>query len=441
MKKTLLLLASLSLFSCGGALKGGTINFKPPVKAPPMRAVATVVVNEVGKPIVGAVCGLDGVTDMGVTSNKDGYVLFAVPNPFPDTQLVCKADGYEDFSEHRDLKDGNYDMPATVMRSLHKNPMEFSLAELAKIRGAMWPSATDCPGLLLPFGPRPNQQDNIIATDFLSGYSPDQQLAIVNCLTAQGYTHAVIGPIVDSDGYHGQFTPRDWRQNFDAFLDVAQFLYDHGLIPVIFIHPDGWSFEQTQELTHLFLSERAQRLMRIVVPTGWEPAKYEWSSCTWASYVTWARATWPNALVMIHTVSDVDAPAGTDALCNDDDHKWNPDGNAGAWRRVAPFIHGWLIQNGPYYSAPAADPNLARNFAAQFKVDGDGAALHSVAWHFAGNAGWPTNSAWGNSPVLLYNAESTAYSGYWNNLPEASRRAWGKLAIASGAAGCLDGCN
>ncbi len=327
----------------------------------------------------------------------------------------------------------------------HVDPSGVPLGQLAAIRGAMWPNASRCPGgLTLPYGPRPGQSDNIIATDFFANYSADQQLAIVTCLKALGYTHVVMGPIVDSDGYHGQYAPHDWHwedadhlngDNWQKFLDIAQYFWDHGLAPVVFGHPDGWTFDQVRvTMTRLLEDPRAQKLIRIFVPTGWEPTRYGWSSCTWALYTHWAREVLPNALILIHTVNDVDAPVGTDALC-DDNGKPNGDG----WARVVPFIHGWLIQNGPYGAAPEGDHQLATNFLAQFRTDGVGAQQHSIAWHFAGNAGWPTNSAWGNVPILLYAGETTAYNGYWNNMPEAARDEWGDLAVASGAAGYLDG--
>jgi hypothetical protein len=136
------------------------------------------------------------------------------------------------------------------------------------------------------------------------------------------------------------------------------------------------------------------------------------------AYARWARETLPNALVLIHTVTDVDAPVGTDSKGDD-----NGRPNAEGWARIAPFIHGWLIQNGPYETAPSANPPLAREFCAQFKADGDGAELHSVAWHFKGAGGWTRDSAWGRTgvPILLYAAEHTAYSSFWQNLPERPR--------------------
>ena len=294
----------------------------------------------------------------------------------------------------------------------HADPSTLALGELARIRGAMWSARLD-----VPFGPRPGRPDNIIATAYFDNYSSTDRKRIIAALKARGYTHVVAGPLVDTGGYHGQFHPHDWRgAAFDQFLDQLEMFWDSGLAPIVFIHPDGWTFERTRdELTPLLRQERAQRLIRIVVPAGWEPTRHGWSSCTWAAFAQWARQTLPNALVLIHTAADADAPSGRDASCSDRD-------SAGAWTRVAPYIHGWLIQNGPYGTAPQADPALARKFAAQFTAN-------------------PThNSAWGAGiPIRLYAAEQTAYASYWKNLPEPASRAWGDLAIASGADGYLDG--
>lgn len=299
-------------------------------------------------------------------------------------------------------------------QSAHVDPSTTPLGELARIRGAMWSARLD-----LPFGPRPGRHDNVIATTYFENYSSEDQARAIAALKSRGYTHVVVGPLVDTGGYHGQFHPHDWRgPAFDRFLDELQTFWDNGLTPIVFIHPDGWTFERTRDaLTPLLKQDRAQRLIRIVVPTGWEPTRHDWSSCTWAAFAEWARQTLPNALVLIHTVSDADAPSGKDARCRDRDP-------AAAWARVAPHIHGWLIQNGPFDSAPDANPQRARTFAAQFAAAPPGAR----------------SSAWGtNIPILFYAGEQTAYSSYWKNLPEASSRAWGDLAMASGADGYLDG--
>lgn len=296
----------------------------------------------------------------------------------------------------------------------HADPSTIPLAELARVRGAMWSARLD-----VPFGPRPGRPDNIIATSYFDSYSSEDQARIIAALKARGYTHVVVGPLVDTGGYHKQFHPHDWRgAAFDRFLDQLQTFWDNGLAPIVFIHPDGWTFERTRdEFTPLLKRERAQRLIRIAVPTGWEPTRHDWSSCTWAAFAEWARQTLPNALILIHTVSDADAPSGRDARCTDADP-------AVAWARVAPNVHGWLIQNGPYATAPDADSQLAQKFTAQFKD-------RRRVTH---------DSAWGPGvPILLYAGEQTAHASYWDNFPERGSRAWGDLAIASGADGYLDG--
>jgi hypothetical protein len=157
----------------------------------------------------------------------------------------------------------------------------------------------------------------------------------------------------------------------------------------------------------------------------------------------WIRTTLPHALVLIHTESDVDAPVGTDARCNDDDHAWNPGGNAAGWARVAPFYHGWLTQSGAFDNPTQTGgdrehPELTNfeNWQRQF----DPAVRGSYRDRFEhGYAGWPMGSAWGlNQPLLVYAGEYSAYWKFWQHRTEAEGVAWGNRAIAAGAAGYLD---
>lgn len=372
-----------------------------------------------------------GYTDPQLT-NSDGYTVWEVPSTLVDSDVVIAADGYEPFADHLDVlhsHDGQRHNEF-LLTATHVDPSTVPLAQLAAIQGAMWPHA-DIPGV--PYGPRPGDPSNIISTGAWNCYTPAQRDAIATELHRRHYTHVVFGPF--GGGYHGQFC--DGYTDWSVFLDDVQDLWDRGFMPIVFIHNDNTSFEQTRDsYTPLLTTPRAQRLLRIVVPSGWEPTRYGWSSCTWALFVSWARQTLPNAMVLIHTVNDVDAPVGTDERCDD-----NGRPNGEGWTRVvAAGLHGWLIQNGPYDVAPSANPSLAREFAAQFQPDGDGATFHSIGWHFThGIGGFPTTSVWGNTPIKLYSGEVTAYTGYWNNLPESVKEQWGDLCMQQPmCAGYLD---
>jgi hypothetical protein len=306
-----------------------------------------------------------------------------------------------------------------------------TLEQLAAIRGAMW--SVRWPGR---FGPRPGSPDNILAMDYGEWYTPAEQLDMCQRYFGEGYTHFVTGPAVDPDGYHGQYptqptvpTMAQWNQ----YLDWIELCASFGGIPIHFVHPDGWTLEQMDQLEGLYTTPRAQALLPILVPTGWEPTRYDWKAAYWRAIIDKVKGWQANPadkLFLIHTVTETDAPTG------DGDNF--PNGNAGAWEIVAPAIHGWLVQNGPYNVGPDDDHALASNFGDQF----DPTVRGSLADRFVhGYAGWPNFSAWGSqSPLRVYNGECTAYESYWGNLPQAISKAWGNLALSRGAAGALDGC-
>lgn len=455
LKRLSALLLTLFAVACGAShtppvVSPGTTPAPPPQSTTTdMRAVGLVVVEDTdGRAVAGASCSLQDVPGWTspVTSNAQGYLVWLqVTAGLSNTAVRCTTTGYEPYLASAVLHTHvDENLVPIALTSLHVDPSAIPFEQLAAIRGAMWPQ-----GLGLPLGPRPNEANNIIATNFFHNYSTADQARVLAWENDQRYTHVVVGPLVDSDGYHGIYRPTDWREHWDEFLDIHQQFWDNkpsdesrswGQAPVTFIHPDGWTFEQTRDALTPFLSTpRAQRLIRIAVVSGWEPTRYGWSSCTWAKFVAWGRQVLPNALILIHTVADVDAPVGTDELCDD-----NGRPNGEGWTRVVNAgLDGWLIQNGKdggaYNESPTNDPEIARNFAAQFKADGDGATLHGVRWHFAnGIEGWPRLTWRGKSP-LIYNAECTSYTAFWESIAEAARVAWGNLAVASGADGYLDG--
>lgn len=414
-----------------------------PVPPPAMRAVGALVRN-LQNGVVEASCSIQTTSDSWLTATAnptDGYLVWPqVPSSLSATLVECQAPGYVPLVESRVLTSTtNEDLVTLVMVADHVDPSVFSLPELAAIRGAMWPLGTAASCGLVPLGPRPNQPDNVIATDFILNYSPEMQTCIMEELQARGYTHVVMGPLVDSDGYHGMWQPTDWRgENFSRFLDAIQNFEDHHLHVVVFIHPDGWTFEQTRdELTPLLLQPRAQRLIRIAVGPGWEPTKYDWSSYTWALYGQWIRTVLPNALSLLHTVCDVDAPVGTDARGDD-----NGTGNQTGWARVAPFYHGWLTQSCAFESpdvhgdANHPDQTNFQNWTSLFNPSIRG-SYQDRFQH--GYAGWPQSSAWGEGqPLKVYAAEYSAYWKFWHHRTEAEAVIWGNAAMAAGADGYLD---
>lgn len=326
------------------------------------------------------------------------------------------------------MSDSELLLLASGSGSSHVDPSQIPLETLAKIRGSMWTAR-----LNLPFGPRPNQDSNIIATDFMSCYSGTDKARIVEALKGRGYTHVVMGPVVDSDGYHGCYPPRDWSDAFDEWLDLMQYFWDHGLAPVVFIKPDNWTAADLETLTPLFQSVRAQRLIRICVPGGWEPSE-DTSNAEWVRWVSWGARVLPNALRLIHMAADFDAPGN-----NDDFTQSSPlyIGMAEAWHRVVPYLHGYLVQNGGYATSGDEVPtyDFVLNFQAQFNMP------RGLTDRFQnGYAGWPTYSAWGEKPLLVYAGEFAAYGDFWQNFDEHYARLLGDIALASGAAGSLDGC-
>jgi hypothetical protein len=443
---------------------------KPPTPIPPVppaptpadgwKPIAIVVYDVNGKPLPGATVKLDGNPNVYPQTNRDGYTIVDVPMSLQASQLYVTIAGYVPFSVHVDLPMHGEDLvvaPSTIplhenqmlvgsLTSDHFDPSSVPLRTLARIRGAMWTVRGPW-----RFGPRPGSPDNITALEFIYSYGDplnafalnDEQKAQIAKYKGLGYTHVAFGPPC-AQSYHGQYPDTDFSTSpemFDKFLDWLQMWWDNGLTPVVFMHKDGASFDETVAMwDHLIRGNaRAQRLIRIIVPTGWEPTKYDWSSKTWAAYCKWAREILPNALVLIHTVADVDAPVGTDALYDD-----NGKPNAEGWSHVTPYIHGWLVQSSAFENPDAhSDPNNPQNtnfdnWANQFDKNVRGS--YYDRFH-NGYAGWPRNSAWGDEPIYIYAAEFASYWEYWQNRPYDEGVKWGDRAIRAGADGVLDSCS
>lgn len=327
--------------------------------------------------------------------------------------------------------------------SRHVDPSKFSFEELAPVRGAMWTAR-----LNLPWGPRPNQDSNILPMDFYEYFGTKDRKRMIGAYRGdRGLTHAVTGPMVDLGGYHGLWPSTNILEGgqplWDWYLDAMQEWWDAGITPVHFAHPDGWSLDDMQLLLKYYRQPRAQRLLRVIVWTGWEPTRYDWTNAYWNSFLEQAWEIMPHALKVVHTVGDVDA------LTGGDDYRTNPPqpgGNATCWQYSAPLLHVWFNQWLGYFSPimDRDDPRWQAQYEA-FKINmpNEYRTSHtgSLASRFrAGYNGWPTHSAWsGGRPLRLVDSEQASYPDTWMDWPESEAIELGNLAMAAGADGYLDG--
>ena len=303
---------------------------------------------------------------------------------------------------------------------------------LTPIRGAMWTVRWNG-----PMGPRPGQPTNVLAMDFYEHYGPDDRKRMVDIYKSRGYTHAVTGPII-AGGYRDGMWPavssfgQSW---WDHYLDCMQEWRDAGIVPVHFMSPDNWSLERCKnELSPYYLQERAQALLPIKVPHGWEPERYGTSSEEWARWGDWgAEVSASGSLMFIHSVCDVGAMVGAEDNGKD---------LGGRWRVVAPHFHGWLIQLCGYVDAMGErDPAKKAAMLAAWEVNYPAHVRDQCRRFREGYANWPTFSKWGTgTPMKVYMAEYASYPFFWDGgITEAEIQRYGDIAIVNGADGYLDG--
>lgn len=306
---------------------------------------------------------------------------------------------------------------AAVSIAAPLDPASISLERLAAIRGAMWTARYP-----LSHGPRPGQPSNILALSAIGSEPAAVRSAAFRAYAGRGYTHGVVGAWQPESysPYHDVY-PKEHR-SFEAFLDLLQEFWDHGIVPIVFVKPDRWSCAQLQSLTPQYSQARAQRLVRIAVPGGWEPSKTT-PLDEWACWTEWGARVLPNALRLVHREAD-------------------DDGTVEFWKRVGPSVHGYLVQNGGYVFSGTEEPSaeFIKNFTDQFRLNpkpGRGSLKDRFTW---GYAGWPTSSAWGTGkPIRVYAAEYAAYANFWWDWDEKYARMLGDAAMKAGADGYLDG--
>lgn len=318
-------------------------------------------------------------------------------------------------------------------RPAHVDPYSVSREALLAIRGALF--TVKAPASI---GVRPGQPDNIVSTGYFPSYGPTDRALTVEAYTGRKYTHGPAGPFIDP-GYHGQFAPIDFRNDADRVRaeESIQAVWDAGIIPVVFVTPDGWTVEQLKTLEPIYRSETWQRLCRVVA-NGFEQqgSKYGWSNAQYIAYLSWLRDVFPNSVRLLHTVSDIEAPVG-----NGDDTSKPGMSNGECWGRVTPLIHGWLHQSNALFHPSQVDPSGdGRTDEAHWFDLWDASRPGSLVSRFRnGTAGWPTTSANGG-PMKVYAGEFFSFMEQQPNLSESYARQHGARAIALGADGSLDGC-
>jgi hypothetical protein len=441
----LFLSVSLTLDACGPVAGP-----KPPAppSAPDLRPLATFVYDVDGRPISGAECSLQTAADVWTpapASNGDGYVLWAeVPRSLTATAVRCTADTFLDYESSRFI-DSDY-LSNVVLTADHVDPARYTDAQLLHFRGSLFTvRAGDCD---LPWGPRPHQRDNVA---FFGGYfyTKAQRQCVYALWKARGYTHGPVGPFIDP-GYHDQTPGIDFRQDGGAAAaDLIQEIWDAGLIPVVFVTPDGWTVQQLQTLEPIFRSPRWQRLVRVVV-NGFEQqgSKYGWSNNTYVGHLSWLASVFPHAVRGLHTIADIEAPVGdgdetVPSRCTPAqvDQRKCLSGNGDAWSRVTPYIHFWLHQSEALFHPQQVDPSGDGRTDGEHWVDLWTAGYPgSFVQRFGlGKSGWPTTSA-GGTPLLPIPGEYLSYRVYWDtNFTEDMARDWGQKALRAGARGFMDG--
>jgi hypothetical protein len=369
---------------------------------------------------------------------------FTLPDDLDDDAMFTGTFGSSTYGtlETRVFADGRSSMVA--LPSPHFDPSNLPLRELAQIRGALW--VEDYP---MPFAPRPLSPDNCLDYDAGArsiGWSHNglswteaDFLKMARTYRSRGYTHADCGPFhpwnAAGSGYYNEYpaTPQ-WTP--DRLADHLQVRYwDQGIAPIVFTKPDNWDWRQLDELTEFYSYPRLNRLIKIVVPGGWEPSR-DTHSDEYRRWLEWGARVFPNALRCLHMFGDFDAPGN-----NDDFTPGQPlyIGHGAAWGKVAPYIHVYLSQTNGY--SMSGDGTPSEHYIHEFTKLYSREERSSLVRRFRdGYDGWPRGSAWGpDQPLEVCAFEFASYGRYRKNFPVAPARMLGDLAISVGAIGSGDG--
>lgn len=329
--------------------------------------------------------------------------------------LMCRARGWNEFDVRANVPPAGtaQEGPSLEMTQSGVDPFSIPTEELLNFRGSIWTARAK-----VPFGPRPMQDDNILAMDYFESYNDaDQQTMLEGYVKQRGYRHAPFGALID-EGYHGQYPGVDFRTNPAWYAGVMQKMWNGGAYPVLFMSPNNWSHEDCENiLTPIYQMPEFQRVVRLVVPYGWEPGGYNISNADWVRRFQWARRCFPNAIMGIHMIADFDAPIG-----GNDGAPIGSMTKQEAWTNVANAgAQFFLDQVAGYINGPEVPT--------QAFIDGMSERVRYFVQHFRD---------WGID-LSYIGGEYAAYADYWQNFNEKYAVQIGKLCMDNGARGFFDG--
>jgi len=198
-----------------------------------------------------------------------------------------------------------------------------------------------------PYGPRPNQADNVLFTAQYDspGYDAGRRADMRARYRQHGYTHWTMGPVAQT-GYHGQYPDTNWISNPGVFADrceeiASEFFLNLMLLPDNGLGANGRQIDRdfvVGVLEPIYRSSRIQAAAKIVT-LAWEP-DYDAQTYQWG--VQWMARVFPNAVRCIHFPSGRGAPGVHADLASEGGPYPN---EASLWVPIQPYIHVFLMQD------------------------------------------------------------------------------------------------
>lgn len=198
----------------------------------------------------------------------------------------------------------------------------------------------------LPWGPRPNQDNNCLFTaEYVNKLAWTADLRKKQISVFPYFQWSLNPPL--AKGYHGMYPDTDLLNDFDFYLTCMAELWQAGKMPVPALVPDcapsleGGKLNREwieSVLTPLYSQPRFQAMARKV--------RLEWelnlSADDWQWVVQWAARVMPNAIRCIHFESGHGAPGNHDDFI-ENGGQYADEG--AMWMPVAPYVHQLWAQD------------------------------------------------------------------------------------------------